>query len=75
MRHVPSLTIACQEERPHMSMKTTLAAFCTFLIAGPAMGIATLSDPISSERPLFVFAAPGEDAPDSLAHADRILSA
>ncbi|MCH8204025.1 MAG: hypothetical protein IID09_02620 [Candidatus Hydrogenedentes bacterium] len=58
-----------------MSKRTTFAALCAFLVAGPAMAIATLSDPISSERPLFVFAAPGEDAPDSLAHADRFLSA
>ena len=58
-----------------MSKRPTFAALCAFLVAGPAMAIATLSDPISSERPLFVFAAPGEDAPDSLAHADRFLSA
>ena len=48
---------------------------CAFLVAGPAVGVATLSDPISSERPLFIFPAPGYDAPDGLAHADRILSA
>ena len=58
-----------------MLMRPTFVVLCTFLVAGPAVGVATLSDPVSSERPLFIFSAPGGDAPDGLAHADRILSA
>ena len=53
----------------------TLSPLLVFLVLTPAVAMAPLSDPISSERPLFIFQAPGGDSPDSLAHADRILAA
>lgn len=55
--------------------KLAFTLVCAFLAAGSAKAVTPLSDPISPERPLFIFPAPGADAPDSLAHADRILSA
>jgi len=58
-----------------MSTRLTLALLGAFLVCGSVSGVAPLSDPISPERPLFIFPAPGADAPDSLAHADRVLSA
>ena len=58
-----------------MLPRSTFILLSTFLVSTAAMGVATLSDPISSDRPLFIFPAPGAEAADSLAHADRILSA
>lgn len=46
-----------------------------FIFALPALAVEPLTDPITSERPLFIFPAPGADASDGIAHADRILTA
>ena len=59
----------------HMVRIVTSLFVLPFLLVGQAAAVDPLSDPISADRPLFIFAAPGADATDSLGHADQILSA